>query len=192
VETIYHIRPFDNSVDTASFSCGQPSLDEYIRRYASQDVKRNVARVFMATPEHDAKQLAGFFTLSAGSVSCSDLPASLAKTLPRYPVPVALIGRLAVATDYQGKGLGSILLADACQKVINASTTLAVVGIVVDAKDSTATGILVLRLCREFVHGCCYRQVHFVLRYSSTGFCSSDALDYVSKPLTESKKAFPI
>jgi len=93
METIYHIRPFDNSVDTASFSCGQPSLDEYIRRYASQDVKRNVARVFMATPEHNPKQLAGFFTLSAGSVSCSDLPASLAKTLPRYPVPVALIGR---------------------------------------------------------------------------------------------------
>jgi len=140
VETIYHIRPFDNTVDTASFSCGQPALDEYIRRYASQDVRRNVARVFMATPEHDAKQLAGFYTLSAGSVSCADLPASLAKTLPRYPVPVALIGRLAVATDCQGKGkgLGSILLADACQKVINASATLAVVGIVVDAKDTTA------------------------------------------------------
>lgn len=138
METIYRIRPFDNTVDTASFCCGQPPLDEYIRRYASQDVKRNVSRVFMATLEHDAKQLAGFFTLSAGSVSCSDLPASLAKTLPRYPVPVALIGRLAVATDYQGKGLGSILLADACQKVINASAALAVVGIVVDAKDSTA------------------------------------------------------
>jgi len=125
-------------VDTASFSCGQPPLDEYIRCYASQDVRRNVARVFIATPEHNPKQLAGFFTLSPGSVSCSDLPASLAKTLPRYPVPVALIGRLAVATDYQGKGLGSILLADACRKVINASEALAVVGIVVDAKDSTA------------------------------------------------------
>lgn len=138
METIYHIRPFDNTVDTASFSCGQPALDEYIRRYASQDVKRNVARVFIATPEHAPEQLAGFFTLSAGSVSCSDLPASLAKTLPRYPVPVALIGRLAVASDYQGKGLGSILLADACQKITKASATLAVVGIIVDAKDSTA------------------------------------------------------
>ena len=63
----------------------------------------------------------------------------LHKTLPRYPVPVALIGRLAVNTDFQGKGLGSILLADACQKVIKASKTLAVVGIVVDAKDSKAT-----------------------------------------------------
>ncbi|MEQ1622404.1 MAG: GNAT family N-acetyltransferase [Methylococcales bacterium] len=138
METIYRIRPFDNTVDTTSFSCGQSPLDEYIRRYASQDVRRNVARVFMATPEQDSKRLAGFFTLSAGSVSCADLPTSLAKTLPRYPVPVALTGRLAVATDYQEKGLGSILLADACQKVINASATLAVVGIVVDAKDPTA------------------------------------------------------
>jgi GNAT superfamily N-acetyltransferase len=135
---IYRISAFDTTIDTASFNCGQPPLDEYIRRYASQDVRRNVARVFMATPKQDSKQLAGFFTLSAGSVSCSDLPTSMAKTLPRYPVPVALIGRLAVATEYQGKGLGSILLADACRKVINASATLAVVGIVVDAKDPTA------------------------------------------------------
>ncbi len=136
--TLYRIRPFDKTVDAASFRCGQPPLDEYILRYASQDVRRNVARVFVTTPEHDLRQLAGFFTLSAGSVSCSELPASLAKRLPRYPVPVALIGRLAVATEYQGKGLGSILLADACRKVAYASAALAVVGIVVDANDAAA------------------------------------------------------
>jgi GNAT superfamily N-acetyltransferase len=133
--TIYGIRPFDKAVDKASFSCGQPLLDEYLRRYASQDVKRNVARVFIATPEQDIGQLAGFYTLSAGSVSCTDLPESLAKTLPRYPVPVAILGRLAVDIHFQGQGLGSILLADVCQRVANASATLAVVGIVVDAKD---------------------------------------------------------
>lgn len=136
--TLYRIRSFDRAVDAASFRCGQPVLDEYIRRYASQDVRRNVARVFMATPERDSRQLAGFFTLSAGSVSCSDLPESLTKKLPRYPVPVALIGRLAVAADFQGKGLGSILLSDACQRVATASATLAVAGIVVDAKDAAA------------------------------------------------------
>lgn len=137
--TLYGIRSFDKAIDAASFRCGQSLLDEYIRRYAAQDVRRNVARVFMATPEHDPRQLAGFFTLSAGSVSCSDLPESLSKKLPRYPVPVALIGRLAVDINFQGKGLGSILLADACRKVANASTTLAVAGIVVDAKDAAAT-----------------------------------------------------
>lgn len=136
--TSYRIRSFDSAVDIASFRCGQPLLDEYIRRYASQDVRRNVARVFIATPEQDSHRLAGFFSLSAGSVNCSDLPEPLAKKLPRYPVPVALIGRLAVSTDFQGKGLGSILLADACQKVAHASATLAVAGIVVDAKDAAA------------------------------------------------------
>jgi len=136
--TLYLIRAFDKTVDADSFRCGQPLLDEYIRRYASQDVRRNVARVFAATPERDPHQLAGFFTLGAGSVSCSDLPESLAKKLPRYPVPVALIGRLAVSTGFQGKGVGSILLADACRKVAHASATLALAGIVVDAKDAAA------------------------------------------------------
>jgi GNAT superfamily N-acetyltransferase len=134
----YRIRSLDNAVDAASFRCGQAILDEYIRRYAAQDVRRNVARVFVAVPESNPQSLAGFFTLSAGSVNCSDLPESLARKLPRYPVPVALIGRLAVASDFQGKGLGSILLADACRKVAHASATLAVAGIVVDAKDVAA------------------------------------------------------
>ena len=134
----YQVRPLDATIQTASFQCGREPLDNYIRRYASQDVRRNVARVFVATPENKPQQLAGFFTLSAGSVSCSSLPASLARKLPHYPVPVALIGRLAVDTKFQGNGLGSILLADACQKVSQASAVLAVTGIIVDAKDDEA------------------------------------------------------
>jgi GNAT superfamily N-acetyltransferase len=132
----FHIRPLDASIKAESFHCGHEPLDEYIRRYASQDVRRNVARVFVASPANDLQQLSGFFTLSAGSVSCASLPASLARKLPLYPVPVALIGRLAVDKKFQGKGLGSILLADACQKVSQATSVLAVVGIIVDAKDN--------------------------------------------------------
>ena len=135
----YHIRPLDTSINTAGFQCGCEPLDDYIRHYASQDVRRNIARVFVATAENDPQQLSGFFTLSAGSVSCSSLPLSLARKLPRYPVPVALIGRLAVDKKLQGKGLGSILLADACQKVSQASAVLAVAGIIVDAKDDEAS-----------------------------------------------------
>lgn len=136
--TGYRIRPLDNVVDATAFRCGQTLLDEYIRRYASQDVRRNVARVFVATPETDSRRLAGFFSLSAGSVKCSELPEELARKLPRYPVPVAFIGRLAVEAGFQRKGLGSILLADACQKVAQASSVLAIAGIVVDAKDEAA------------------------------------------------------
>lgn len=136
--TVYCIRPLDATVETANFSCGQPALDQYLRRYASQDVRKNVARVFVATPENDKQRLAGFFTLSAGSVGCAQLPESLARKLPRYPVPVALMGRLAVDSNFQRTGLGSILLADACQKVIQAGAVLAVAGIIVDAKDKSA------------------------------------------------------
>ena len=135
---VFQIRHLDESVNTADFQCGSQPLNDYIRRYASQDVRRNVARVFVATPDNNPQQLAGFYTLSAGSVSCTALPQSLAKKLPRYPVPVALIGRLAVNSTSQGKGLGSILLADACLKVSQASSVLAVAGIIVDAKDETA------------------------------------------------------
>lgn len=135
---VYRVTPLDATVETTSFSCGQSALDEYIHRYASQDVRRNLARVFVARTTSDSQRLGGYFTLSAGSVACSDLPAPLARKLPRYPVPVALIGRLAVDTEFQGKGLGAILLADACRKVVQASAVLAVAGIVVDAKDASA------------------------------------------------------
>lgn len=135
----YRIRTFDASINAKDFQCGHELLDGYIRRHASQDVRRNIARVFVAAPENDPQQLAGFFTLSAGSVNCASLPASLARKLPRYPVPVALIGRLAVDKKFQGKGLGSILLADVCQKVSQASSVLAVTGIIVDAKDDEAS-----------------------------------------------------
>ena len=99
---------------------------------------RNIARIFVATPEDNIQRLAGFFTLSAGNVSCTDLPASIARKLPRYLIPVALIGRLAVDAKFQGKDLGSILLADACQKVALASAVPAVAGIIVAAKDETS------------------------------------------------------
>lgn len=134
----FAIRPFDASFDTTVFHCGQPALDDYIRRYAGQDERRGVARVFVATPIDDPLRLAGFFTLSAAAVRCTDLPPELARRLPRYPIPVALLGRLAVDDAFQGKGLGSILVADACRKVFSASRTLAVAGLVVDAKDAAA------------------------------------------------------
>jgi GNAT superfamily N-acetyltransferase len=134
----YDIRPFDAAADTGAFCCGQSNLDAYIRRYASQDVRRRVARVFVATPREDARRLAGFYSLSAGSVSCTELPPEMARKLPRYPVPVALLGRLAVDQAFRGQGLGAILLSDACQKVVSASHALAVAAIVVDAKDAPA------------------------------------------------------
>jgi ribosomal protein S18 acetylase RimI-like enzyme len=137
----YRIRPLDRAVQTAAFRCGQTPLDEYIQRHAAQDVRPGVTRVFVATPQDGPPVLAGFFSLSAGGVSCTKLPKKLARKLPRYPVPVASLGRLAVDQAFQGQGLGSILLSDACQKVVQASRVLAVAAIVVGAKDASAAAL---------------------------------------------------
>ena len=134
----YSIRPLDADARTAEFKCGELALDEYLRRYARQDIKRGIARVFVAYPLEQPQVVAGFYTLSAASVAADTLPEKWRKKLPRYPVPVALLGRLAVSQPFQGRGLGSILLADACKRVAAASQTLAVAAIVVDAKSPKA------------------------------------------------------
>jgi len=134
----FQIRSLDAAAQTSGFDCGEKVLDEYLQRYASQDIKRGVARVFIACPTHQAQRVAGFYTLSASSIGADTLPEKLRKRLPRYPVPVALLGRLAVSRFFHGQGLASILLADACKRVTAASETLAVTAIIVDAKSPKA------------------------------------------------------
>ena len=134
----YSIRPLDADAQTAEFECGELALDEYLQRYASQDIKRGVARVFVSSPLEQPQVVSGFYTLSAASVAADTLPEKWRKKLPRYPVPVALLGRLAVGQQYHGQGLGSILIVDACKRVAAASETLAVAAIVVDAKSPKA------------------------------------------------------
>ena len=133
-EVNYSIGPLAPNADTASFDCGENALNAYLQRYASQDIKRGVARVFAATSAGLPQEVAGFYTLSAASIVAETLPETLRKKLPRYPVPVAMLRRLAVSVKAQGQGLGSILLADACKRVVAASKTLAVSAIVVDTK----------------------------------------------------------
>src|SRR3546814_17168423 len=83
----WEITALDSKVhDRAAFSCGAPELDRYIREHASQDVKRDVARVFVAV-QAGAPTLCGYYSLSAASFQRDSLPANHAKRLPRYPVP---------------------------------------------------------------------------------------------------------
>jgi len=82
-------------------------------------------------------QVAGYYTLTATSIALSGLSPDIVRKLPRYPVvPAALVGRLAVAQDYQGKGLGGVLLGDALLRT--GRTELGVFGMLVDAKDESA------------------------------------------------------
>ncbi len=133
----WRVEPLDSKVHIRSaFSCGAPELDRYIREVASQDVKRDVARVFVAVAAVDT--VLGFYSLSAASFQKDGLPADQARRLPNYPVPAALLGRLAVDESRKGQGLGAYLLMDALNRVYLASQTLAVHAVVLDARDDAA------------------------------------------------------
>ncbi len=116
------VEPLGPHHDRASFSCGEPSLDHYIRRQASKDTRRRVTRVFV-TPGIPPERVAGYYTLSAASFEKNNLPAELATRLPHYPVPAAVIGRLAVDLRSQGSGLGEALLLDAIHRIVRAGDT---------------------------------------------------------------------
>lgn len=132
---LFRIEPLSGNHDRSRFSCGSDALDRYFREQASQDIKRRIATCFVAVSA--AGELAGYYTLTATSVPLNALAPEIGKKLPRYPVvPAALLGRLAVHRQYQGKGLGSILLADALTRTARAE--LGVFAMVVDAKDETA------------------------------------------------------
>ena len=116
----------------ADFCCGISELDKYLQEQAGQDLKRNLAAVFVLT--EDGKTIAGFYTLSAHTISGAALPQELAKRLPRFPIPVTLLGRMAIAQSLQGAGLGEYLLLDALNRSLGGSRQVASWAVVVDAK----------------------------------------------------------
>lgn len=131
------IEPLGKHHDRTSFSCGQPDLDEWFRLRASQDEKRNVARVFVAVAE--GLGVVGFYSLSSFTLSLENLPQEIAHKLPRYDaIPAALIGRLARDERVRGQGVGELLLADAIRRILGIGRSIAVFAIVVDAKDERA------------------------------------------------------
>jgi GNAT superfamily N-acetyltransferase len=128
-------EPLDKRHDRSSFHCGSDALDRYFKERASQDVRRRIAGCFLAIDKNG--RIAGFYTLAAASVALDALPEGMAKGLPRYPVvPAMLIGRLAVAVEQQGKGLGSALVADAILRTDRLG--IGAFALIVDAKDDRA------------------------------------------------------
>ena len=133
------ITPLGKRHDRQTFDCcGQDSLNFYLLRYANQDVRRRVTRVFVASPPGSPQRVIAHYSLAAGSLAAADLPEKFRHRLPRYPVPVALLGRLAVDKSYKSQGLGAVLIADALQRIALASQVMAVYAVVVDALNESA------------------------------------------------------
>jgi GNAT superfamily N-acetyltransferase len=120
-----------------AFACGDERLDRWLRAYAGQGQRRDAARTFV-TAELDG-EVAGYYTLVAAQVEHGQASVNVRRGLPRqFPIPVALLARLAVATRHQGTGLGRSLLLDALQRVVRASNELAIRAVTVDALDERA------------------------------------------------------
>lgn len=133
------IAPLSRQHDRKTFDCGDSSLNQYLHRYANQDIKKRVSRIYVASPSDIQERVVGYYSLSAGSLHAADLPKVIRRRLPKYPVPVAMLGRLAISRAYQRQGIGSVLLADALQRTAQASQVMAVYAVVVDALNDRVT-----------------------------------------------------
>jgi GNAT superfamily N-acetyltransferase len=133
----FSIVSFSREHAKAGFCCGSEILNRYFAERAGQDIKRNLARCFVAI-DNENKRIVGYYTLSAAQIPLLDVPEQLAKKMPRYDaIPASRIGRLAVDGRYQGRGLGSVLIADALKKSSDAA--MGVYALLVDSKDDNAT-----------------------------------------------------
>ena len=130
----YRFEPLGDQHDRSAFSCGVAALDQYFRGDPiQQDVSRNTANAFVLT--NDGISVAGFYTLSPISILSVDLPAGLAKKLPKRPIGATLLGRMGIEKSLQGQGLGDLLLSDALYKAWQASKFVSSWAVVVDAKE---------------------------------------------------------
>lgn len=119
-----------------NFSCGVVALDDYFKQFAKGNHVKNIGKTFVLLGDNDF--VIGYYTISMGSIDFSSLPEDFRARLPKYPVPVARIARLAVNVKNQGQGWGKFLLVDALHHIQYAASLIAAFGIVVDAKDEKA------------------------------------------------------
>jgi GNAT superfamily N-acetyltransferase len=136
------IEPFDKAHDRSGFTCGKPSLDDFIRTRVSQYEKRRLGKTFVAVSEGE-KRVIGYYTLAAGAITFEHLPTEASRKLPKHPVPVILLARLAVDQSAQGNRLGEGLLLDALQRSLDLSGNLGAYAVEVGALDDAAIAFYV-------------------------------------------------
>ena len=133
----WQIEELSADHDRSAFSCGHESLDDFLKRFAGQNQKTGVSKTYVATRPGDPA-VCGYYAISAGAVQFKDVPDDLRKRLPKYPVPVAHLGRLAVDAGAQGQRLGETLLMDALARIVGAADSIGIHAVEVVAIDDDA------------------------------------------------------
>ena len=119
--------------DRRSFDCGVAELNVYLQKYAGQHERKGMGRTYIATHEGDPRAI-GYYTISSGAVAFDLVP----ENLPHHPVPVAIVGRLAVDNTARGQGLGETLLIHALSSAQRAARIVGIYAVVVEALDESA------------------------------------------------------
>lgn len=126
------IRALRTSDDRSGFESGDDALDRFFRKYAGQNQFRHYLGVsYVAVEGH---RVLGFATVTPGQIEIEDLPASVSRKAPRYPLPILRLARLAVDQKARSQGLGSQLLRFVCGMASRMADGYGCAGVVVDAK----------------------------------------------------------
>lgn len=129
------ITGLDATHNRTDFDCGEQALNLFLQKFARQQAKRDFNRTYVACAVGE-NRVRGYYSISSASIDFLHWPAGL--QLPRYPVPVVRIGRLAVDQREQGTGLGSALLRHALELTLSLAQQIGIHSIVVDAKNEAA------------------------------------------------------
>jgi GNAT superfamily N-acetyltransferase len=124
--------------DRANFQCGEPALDEYLRKYAVQQSAKGIGSVFVLVDSAQPRKILGFYTLSAAQLGVAPLSDAERKKLPRYPVPCFRMRRLARSIEHSGAGLGGMLVGLAVDRCLKARAHVGAYALLVDAKNEKA------------------------------------------------------
>ena len=128
-------QPLASHHSTAGFDCGDTSLDHWLQQRALPNQRSGATRTFVVCDGDDTVK--AYVALASGAVAVASAPGSFRGNMPD-PIPVVLLARLAVCRSVQGRGIARALLADAFERVMQASERIGVRGIVVHAASADA------------------------------------------------------
>ncbi|MDE3181335.1 MAG: GNAT family N-acetyltransferase [Acidobacteriota bacterium] len=134
----WHEEAITKKHDRKSFDCGDPSINNFLQRYARQSHESGAAKTFLAINNADRKTILGFYCLAPGALTYADTPEMVRRGLARHDVPGFRLARIATDLRYQGQGLGGQLLAAAARRCLRAATEVGGVMLIINAKNDRA------------------------------------------------------
>ncbi len=126
--------PITADHDLADFACGEPSLDEWLKKRALKNHASGASRCFVLCT---GATVIGYYCLSAGAISHEVAPKAMRRNMPD-PLPVLLLGRLAIDRRYHNQGLGQALLRDAMIRAVSVAGDAGVFALLVHALSEPA------------------------------------------------------